>query len=551
MHTIHYLCSYMKTKQKKANVRPANAKTAKGATTKGKTKHAGILSFLGKHIWLTMLVMLWAFLFFFYGDTLQIAQQRSFLVFDSTAMDYWLCQPLGWLYVTGRFLLLSCVWPAIGALLIAGMLTLSARWLDKALGLKGWWKAIVVALPFAYFGFFFYMGLNLFYFREPGHIMNVPLIAMAVCGAIALVAKIKRTKGQKAEPVEADEDKSNKPRLLTMAALWIVCAVIAMTYAQNDRLTCAMECKMMQQDWDGMVELAKKASHPSRTVAGYHALALNQNGQTATELFNLPYQYPDAHLSRRHGGFDGGLDYIVVDCNFYAGLTRSAYHEAMEQNVLEGPTIHRIKRMVQCAVIDQENALAEKYLAILKKAPFEGDFVEKYSAMLRDYNLVAQDSELAGVIELQPVHDSFEQIYREPMFLGYNLALTEAKTVRGLHNSLYACLYTKDMPAFGSRILTMIESGMPLPKIYEEAIVVLNIKNLAVLKQLRLSPYTLQEFKDFMADAFTQQQKDVEPKKKAKEYDKYRGTYEYYYYLQNIPDENYSLPEEEAKGGVN
>ena len=43
-----------------------------------------------------MLVALWAFLFFFYGDTLRVAQQRSFFVFDSLAMDYWLCHPSGW-----------------------------------------------------------------------------------------------------------------------------------------------------------------------------------------------------------------------------------------------------------------------------------------------------------------------------------------------------------------------------------------------------------------------------------------------------------------------
>ena len=155
-----------------------------------------------------------------------------------------------------------------------------------------------------------------------------------------------------------------------------------------------------------------------------------------------------------------------------------------------------------------------------------------------------------GVIELQPVHDTFEQIYREPMFLGYNLALTEAKSMRGLHNSLYACLYTKDMKAFGSRILTMLEQGVPLPKIYEEAIVVQNIKNLSVLKQIKLSPYVLQEMKDFMGECFAKGEK-ADPKEKAKKFEKYRGTYEYYYYFQNIPDENYIVPEEKEKGGVN
>ena len=499
----------------------------------------------GSGFYVFMLIMLWAFLYFFYGDTLQVAQQRSFFVFDSVAMQYWLCQPLGWLFVTGRFMLLICTWPVVGALLIAAMLTLATRLLDRGLGLKGWWRSLVAAAPFAYIGFYFYKGLNLFYLHEPSWIMTIPLIALAVCAVIYGFCRLFR------HPVaEPKKERKVEPCLISFVVLWLASAVTAVTYAQNDRLTCAMECKMMEQDWDGMAELAKKASHPSRTVAAYHALALNQNGQLATELFNLPYQYKNAHLCRYSGGFDGGLDYIVIDCNFYAGLTRSAYHEAMEQNVLEGPTIHRLKRMVQCAVVDGEVALAEKYLAILDKALFEGDFVEKYSAMLRDSNLVAQDSELASVIELQPVHDSFEQIYREPLFLGYNLALTEAKTMRGLHNSLYACLYTKDMKAFGARIITMIESGVPLPKIYEEAIVVLNIKNLSVLKQLKLSPYTLQEFKDFMSDCFSKSDKS-EPKVKANKYDKYLGTYEYYYYLQNIPDENYVVPGEETKGGVN
>lgn len=535
----------------------SSASKAKNVKKKGPSLLGRLMAFLLSHPWMTMLVALWAFLFFFYGDMLRVAQQRSFFVFDSLAMDYWLCQSLGWLYVTGRFLLLSCVWPLCGTLLIAGMLTLAARLLDYALGLRGWGRAVAFVAPFAYMGFLFYKGLNLFYLREPSWITNWPLLALALCAVLAAVRwAMKRAQGRKVESTEVAAEPSRplaKGVLAVFAALWVACAAMAMTYAQNDRLTCAMECKMMEQDWDGMVQLAMTSAHPTRTVAAYHALALNQNGQLATELFNLPYQYPNAHLSRKSGSFDGGLDYIVIDCNFYAGLTRSAYHEAMEQNVLEGPTIHRIKRMTQCALLDGENALAEKYLAILKKAPFEGDFVEKYSAMLKDPGLITQDQELVGVMELQPVNDNFEQIYREPMFLGYNLALTEAKTMRGLHNSLYACLYTKDMNAFGSRIRTMLEQGVPLPKIYEEAIVVLNIKNLAVLKQIKLSPYVLQEMKDFMGECFAKGEKGEKKdlKKKAKKFEKYRGTYEYYYYFQNIPDENYVVPDEGEKGGVN
>lgn len=523
-----------------------------------KGAHLSLLNRLAQmllaHQWIVMFIALWAFLYFFYGDTMRIAPRRSFFAFSEQAMEYWLCQPLGWLYVVGRLLLTINRWPICGTLLVSAMLTLAARLLDYALQLKGWGKAVAFAAPFIYVGYVLYKGLNLFYQAEPSWIMNWPLLALLLC---ALLATPRRLLGKRTSLPSVTKRPLTKGVLTVFAALWVGSVAVAMTYGQNDRLTCSMECKMLDEDWDAMAELAKAASRPSRTVAGYHALALNQNGQLASELFNIPYQYRNAHLTRKDGSFDGGLDYIVVDCNFHAGLTRSAYHEAMEQNVLEGPSVQRLERMVQCAMIDGERALAEKYLTILKKVPFEGGFVEKYWPMLSDSNMVKRDPLFASVVELQPVHDSFEQNYREPIFLGYNLALQEAKTLRGLHNSLYACLYTKDMKAFGSRILTLIDNGVRLPKIYEEAIVVQNIKNLAALKQLNLSPYILQQMREFMGECFTKQDLDKSidkaemQKEKGRKYKKYLGTYEYYYYFQNIPDENYVVPGQQEKGGVN
>ena len=535
------------------------ASKSKNKTTTNRTKarfplFGRFTKVLLSHPWLTMLVALWAFLYFFYGDVMRIAPYRSFFAFSAQAMEYWLCQPLGWLYVVGRFLLMANVWPLCGTFLLAAMLSLAARFLDYALALKGWGRTVAFVAPFVYFGFLFYRGLNLFYQNEPSWIMNWPLLALVVS---VLLATVRRLLKGRANSASVEAKPMIKAVLAVFVAMWVGCAAMALTYAQNDRLTCAMEREIFDEDWDAMADLAKSAHRPSRTVAAYYALALNQNGQLASELFNIPYQYPNAHLTRAGGVFDGGIDYVVVDCNLFSGLTRSAYHEAMEQNVLEGHTIHRLERMVQCALIDGERALADKYLTILKSVPFEGDFVEKYSAMLADSTLVMQNSMLASIIELQPVHDNFEQNYREPLFLGYNLALQEAKTVRGLNNSLYACLYTKDMKAFGQRILTMIENGVRLPKIYEEAIVVQNIKNLGVLKQIKLSPYVLKEMREFMGECFTKQDlasgkdKTEMQKEKGRKYKKYLGTYEYYYYFQNIPDENYIVPGQEEKGGVN
>ena len=108
----------------------------------------------------------------------------------------------------------------------------------------------------------------------------------------------------------------------------------------------------------------------------------------------------------------------------------------------------------------------------------------------------------------------------------------------------------------------MIQNKVMLPKVFEEAIVVQNIKHLSDLKQLKLSPYTLQGMKDFVSDCFTKsekphtqmtkEEKNNISKEKAKKYkDKYLGTYQYYYYFQIVPDENYVVPGKDEKGGVN
>lgn len=517
-------------------------------------------------VFIVEFVVVWLFLYLLYGDVLFVAEQRSFFAFDSVAMQAYLSQPLGWLYAAGRFMLLSGVCPAFASLLLAAMLVVSAWLVDRALRLRGWWHLVSVPLPFLYVLFLFCMGLNLVYLRELSWIMTIPLISL-LCAMVAasfsrFFFKTSISLRTFAKPLETDNPRCAFGILGLVAVLMLSSVAVALTYAQNDRITCSMERYMYGEEWDKMADAAKKASRPSRTVTGLYAIALNQNGQLATELFNIPMQYGNIHLSRSDGQFDSGMDFIVVYCNFYAGLTRSAYHEAVEQTVLEGPSVVRLKYMVKCALIDKENALAEKYLAILKRVPFESEFVEKYSEMLYDYNRVVQDCELASVIELQPVKDSFEQEYREPMFLGYNVRLLEAKSIRGLNNCLYACLYSKDLNGFWERIVTMIQNNVILSKVFEEAIVVKNLKNLSVLKQLKLSPYTLQEMKNFMEDCFpkdeiptkqlSKEEKNDRSKEKARKFmDKYLGTYEFYYYFQNVPDENYAVADKKEKGGVN
>lgn len=570
-----------RNKQKWVNTTKSNATAAGKNTAKAPMQAKG--SKKPKFAWAaklpmfaTLFVVMWAFLYFFYGDVFCVAEQRGFFSFDTTAMQYFLNQSLGWLYAVGRFLLLACKYPVLGTMMIAGMLVLGAKMLDSALKLRGWMHLVTLIAPFGYVVYLLVKDLNLFYLREVSWVTTIPLMVFVVCLLIFVIAKVIDAIVHKANFAKAiaeglwkrTEQRTGLQAVVMLGVVLLLFAgsvYAACTYGQNARITCMMERKMYEQDWDAMIKLAQSADSPTRTVTGLYALALNETDRMDDEIYNIPFQYKDAHLSRGDGSFDAGLDMIVVDCNFSAGLTRSCYHEAMEQMVLEGPSIHHLKRMVQCAVVDGEYGLAEKYLSILKTVPFESSFVEKYTEMIADPNLVTQDQELACTIDLQPQNDNFEQNYREPMFLGYNVSLTEAKNIKGLKNSLYACMYSKDLNAFGLRIRTFVENGWPMSKPMQEAFVVMNLKNLPSLKPLiqsrAIAQYTLEQMQSFMGDCFAdknesyrnlpQEEKNRISKEKAVKYPQYRGTYQYYYYFQNIPDENYILPEDLQKGGVN
>ena len=133
-------------------------------------------------------LVLWSFLYFWYGDVLYVAEQRSIFSFDATVMNAYLSQPLGWLYAIGRFMLLSCKIPLFGSMLISCMLIFSAWLIRIAFNIRDWFCSVIVVLPFAYFVYFFYMGLNLMYLRESSWVMTIPLISLVLSGVIAIVS---------------------------------------------------------------------------------------------------------------------------------------------------------------------------------------------------------------------------------------------------------------------------------------------------------------------------------------------------------------------------
>ena len=181
-----------------------------------------------------------------------------------------------------------------------------------------------------------------------------------------------------------------------------------------------------------------------------------------------------------------------------------------------------------------EKEAARKYLRIIGSMPFEGAFVEKYSPMVDNPELIDSDLELANVKKLWPRENKFEQQYRQPAFLGYNLGLMEGSN-ETLMTSIAACLYSKDLFSLMPRVGALQQKRMNMPITVQQAIICLSLKDKGAHKDV-VGMLPNPQFVQRQVEAFLM---DAKPYIKDKDAlrdelkDKWMGTYMYYYYCMN------------------
>lgn len=469
-------------------------------------------------------VALFAFLFWGYGDVLSRAEQESYISTSPDTMYYVLSQPNGSLYWLGRWGLLIFKHVALGAAVLAVVYTLTARFADYALRIPRNWEGAGFVVAFAQIGWIVWRGTNLYYKNEPSLFILIAAIALLVTALLALVVWVVRRKA--ARPVV---QKVRPYGLLLSLFLAGGTAWAALHFNENEILTARLQNRMWKQQWAEMIEDARSAKQPSRSVAAYHAIALLQTDQLLEGMYDIPYDFPKVRLDTLTGSGEYGL--FVPDCNFYAGLLNAAYRCAMDGVVMDGPRLSCYKRMAVCALLNGEKELCKKYLKLIDNSPFESAFVEKYEAMLNDEKRIADDDELKHVLSLYPKEDHFEQNYRSPAFLGYNVGLMEG-TDATLITSAAACLYSKDLQSFLIRAQILAQKGYSFPACMQQAIAILAVKNPELLNRFpQVNRFVSNEITSFLLDAKPYINDRLALRHNLR--DRWLGTYVYYYYTEN------------------
>lgn len=496
-----------------------------------------------------LLLMLWIFAGMIYGDVFYMAEQHSFFAFDPLLMKNVTDQSNGWLVMVGRFFLLSYHIPVLGGLLWALVIT-SAMWmLGYALQCTGYLRLIPLVLPFLFAVYVMSKGLNLYYQFDPHWLFSYPLVLWCIALVAALVVRLVTHRHIPSLLRDGSADTSRQRLTIgcSLLVLFVALMIDAVPFHVNERATATMQRQLQEQDWDAMLRTAEGVKRPGRTVACYRAIALSQTGQISSRLFDTHYQYPDLGLKNRAGQVDNGTEYYAADGDFYAGLINTSYHESMERTVIDGITVYRLKRMFLCALLNNERQLAYKYYTILSHHPLEGKFLSKYGPMMQKSDAILEEPNFRLVAELMPVDDSFEQWYRTPYFIGYNIMLTAGRSRRALENSLVACLYAKELTAFYQRTAPL--QGESLPQSFDEALAMIGIKDGNSLQPYVVTPLSTERVRSFLRDAVQYKGQD----RKEVYYElspKYQGYYPFYYYFQNIPDKNYMKYDRES-GRVN
>lgn len=526
-------------------------------------------------------ILVWWWAGMWQGDVFRLARENSFFAPSQLLMQFELCKPYGILWTIGRAFLMLFRYPWLGGMVLSFVLTLSCWLLGFAMRLPARWRFLQWTPLALYTGIFTYQGVNNYFESETGQVMGIPVAILTILIVWGIII---RSFSRKHSPafLRCPKDETPRDNLLQLASILIVGLLPAVIYGHVARSyvrpLAHMQVGVMEQEWDDVIRTAEAHSEESyRPFAAHYAMALVQTGQIADRLFNIRLDYDSLHIVGRNGDRQNALNTYLMESDYHAGLVQTAYHHAMENMSMEGPTLRNLKMLCKTSLLRSEWKLAEKYFAVLEQVPFEGDFIDKYRPMLYNRDAVNADPEFAHVRLTEPIHDSFENRFVQPVFLGYTASIIEGRSLQALYNSLMVNIYTKTMQDFLMRSQAL--GGTMPPLCISQALLLMSSKNPEILGMFKGLNYHQADLQAFLSEStpYIQERPGITESEKAELlrigitpsgsdtltsaenralharelFPRYKGSYPYYYFFGNLKATKKKETKESSNAGVN
>ena len=340
----------------------------------------------------------------------------------------------------------------------------------------------VIAVPLFCYRYIYYQinlanvywaELPLFYITEdhptyyiPYYLLALFFVLLAVTGKTDTVAKTV------AMPNTAQK---SKKFLGWLAQGVIAVLLVAGVYTfwmkdENFHHELAMQHHISNLDWEGVLEeAAAQKDEPTRAIVMMRNIALSRLGKQGDLMFlykNGSKAY-DAPFGIRLMLVAGPLIY------YQYGMLNYCNRLCMEMGVEFGFRNEDYQLLVNCAILEDDQPLARKYIGILKQTLFYKDWAEHAEALLGHPDLIAKDSELEPITHMLHYDNVLggDQGNIEIFLMGQLSRSTYTEDPIFQEQTLLATLWTRDIKRFWSHFNDYIKLHPkgPMPRYYQEA----------------------------------------------------------------------------------
>ncbi len=267
---------------------------------------------------------------------------------------------------------------------------------------------------------------------------------------------------------------------------------------QNFKTQLAMERAISGNDWDKVLELARKPNEsPNRLIINYRNIALYTKNQLCDRMFT--FHSSDEPFHTKNTLVSNTIIGAPINC-FYYGLLNYSYRWNMENMVLFGPRTENLRFLMMSALLNKERELAGKYIHILEKTLFYKKWAAEHRVYLEDPALLMENKNYKTLLALTQYENILGQDQRvmELAILNHFCNL-KSGTDEMIEWSMSSILTTKSVYKFWPMFFVYVNKNLPLPRHVQEAALLLAYfekKELGDLLKL-MDPQVLQRFDEF------------------------------------------------------
>ena len=262
------------------------------------------------------------------------------------------------------------------------------------------------------------------------------------------------------------------------AVVWVVAAVLLVGFSwmfwydnDNFRIENKQNRAMWDEDWNSVAELARGVEVPTRQVVMNKNIALLKLGRSGNEMFGYPEGSADieASIPVRLAQTGGKMAY------FQYGKFNFCYRWCVEDAVEYGWRIEYLKHAVRSMLLAGEQRLAQRYINILKRTKFYGDWACNMEEFVNNPEALTRNREFMMPLNMTCYDDylDVDESYVEA-YLTKNLTNSGGKMSRVyVESALAAALTRKDAGAFWFFLNYYVNDlkASALPRHYQEAVV--------------------------------------------------------------------------------